>query len=67
MPEFILEVPQYKQSDGSPKIRISKEAYTVLTQMCAKTAMPMSKVASQAVLFAAQYLTSRENEKEGQE
>ena len=56
MVDFILEVPRYKQADNQPKIRISPEAYAVLAQMCAKTAIPMSKVASQAVLFAAQHL-----------
>ena len=64
MTQFILEVPRYKQADTQPKIRISQEAYAVLTQMCAKTAIPMSQVASKAVLFAAQYLTVKETEEE---
>ena len=56
MAGFILEIPRYKQTDDRPKIRISQEAYAVLSQMCAKTAIPMSQVASKAILFAAQHL-----------
>ena len=43
MDEFVLTVPRYTQSDR-PKVHISQEAYAVLTEMCAKTAIPMSKV-----------------------
>ena len=56
MADFILEVPRYKQAENRPIIRITPEAYAVLTEICAKTAIPMSKVASQAVLYAAQHL-----------
>lgn len=55
MDEFVLTVPRYTQSDR-PKIHISQEAYAVLTEMCARTAIPMSKVASAAILYAAQHL-----------
>jgi len=60
MAQFILEVPRYKQADAQPKVRVSQEAYAVLSQMCAKTAIPMSQVASKAILFAAQYLQVKE-------
>ena len=64
MEAFVLEVPRYKQADSQPKIRITQEAYAVLTNLCAKTAIPMSQIASKAVLFAAQHLEVREKEEE---
>lgn len=60
---FVLTVPRYKQADGRPKIHVSQEAYAVLTEICARTAIPMSKVASQAILYAAQHLEIRQEDR----
>jgi len=67
MADFILEIPRYRQTDDRPKIRINQEAYAVLTQICAKTAIPMSQVASKAILFAAQHLKVKEKEADSDE
>ena len=67
MSSFVLEIPRYRQSDSQPKIRITQEAYAVLTQVCAKTAIPMSQVASKAILYAVQHLEVKVKEDEDDE
>jgi hypothetical protein len=63
MTKFILTVPRYSQDNNFPHVRISQEAYTVLSEMCAKTGWPMSRILSKAVFFAAENLSIETEDK----
>lgn len=67
MPKFVLTVPRYQQDQSCPQVRISQEAYTVLSEMCAKTGWAMARILSKAVFFAAENLSiETEDKKEDQ-
>ena len=63
MPKFVLTVPRYQQDQSRPQVRISQEAYTVLSEMCAKKGWPMSRILSKAVFFAAENLSIEAEDK----
>ena len=69
MDKFILEIPRYKQSGADIKLRINEESYAALANVCARTAIPMSQVASKAILYAIQNMEIKptdRNEKESE-
>lgn len=55
---FVLEAEPRAYS-GSGVIRVTPEAYAVLTSLCARTMIPMNKIASRAILYAAEHLEIR--------
>ena len=69
MDRFIVKTPIHKQSaqNGMCHIRVSPEAYAVLSSICVRTAQPLSKIATMAILFAAEHLEVVDGDAEEEE
>ena len=56
--DFILvgKKMKYAKEGELPVIRVSREAYNALVDMANESGMPISKIASQAVMYANEHL-----------
>ena len=51
--KFHLKGKKKQYADRSKPVRLTEEAYNMLVEMFNDSGMPMSQIASQAILFAA--------------
>lgn len=69
MDRFVVETPRHRQNsqNGMCHIRVSPEAYAVLSSICVRTAQPLSKIATMAIMFAAERLEVVDGDAEEEE
>jgi len=69
MDRFIVKTPIHKQNaqNGMCHVRVTPEAYAVLSSICVRTAQPLSKIATMAILFAAEHLDIVDSDEEDEE
>ena len=62
MKKFVLEARkiEYAKHTEGAKVRLSTEAYNTLVDMTNASTVPMSKIASQAIMYAFENLSLQE-------
>lgn len=64
--KFVLKGKKLHQTTDSTRtvVRVSQEAYNTLVEMANDSVLPMSKIASQAIMFAYDHLEYDRGEEE---